>query len=69
MEDSEFKCDSCHQPTNTLYEGYFYATAKLNPFAQGTASAGLLQLRRLCKQCVDQYKELGLHASSKRGTN
>lgn len=68
-EDMEFeddwKCDFCHKPQHTLYEGWFYTSEKLNPWAQGTPSAGLMQMRRGCKFCVNQAIELGLSKADK----
>lgn len=61
MTQSDFICDNCEDDTqNILYEGWFRTVAALNPFAKGTASAGLLQIRRLCEKCVKEFKERGL---------
>lgn len=38
----------------TFYEGWFYTEARKNQFAQGTASAGLMQLRIACKECLQE---------------
>lgn len=50
---SDFRCEFCHKEQDTLYEGWFYTKAKHDPFAQGTASAGLMQKRRACKECTE----------------
>lgn len=53
-KEEDFYCDYCSDDTvNTLYEGWFYTSAKYNVFAQGTASAGLLQRRRVCYKCLN----------------
>lgn len=62
MDDQdEFKCDQCRRDDmDTLYEGWFYTDQHLSPWAQGTASAGLMQIRVVCKECLNKLKELGL---------
>jgi hypothetical protein len=52
--NNDFACEFCGTIQNTLYEGWFRTPAAFNEFAQGTASAGLLQLRRVCKKCCQQ---------------
>jgi len=54
-------CESCGRKETILYEGWFRANSALNPLAKGTASAGLLQIRKLCKECskiLEVRKEL-----------
>lgn len=48
-----------------LIEGFFYTSAKNNPLAQGTASAGLLQRKMLCMNCLTEYIETGRHPKYK----
>ena len=48
-----------------LIEGFFYTSAKNNPLAQGTVSAGLLQRKMLCMNCLKEYIEAGLHPENK----
>jgi len=48
----EFVCEFCNKPKNTLYDGWFRTPAAFNPFAAGTASAGLLQRRLVCRPCL-----------------
>lgn len=50
--NKEWLCDSCSNEVYTLYEGWFYTNQRLNPFAVGTASAGLMQYKRVCRQCL-----------------
>ena len=64
MED-RFTCSFCGEPQETMYEGWFYTEAKLNPFAQGTASAGLMQRRCGCKLCVNSAIDAGLSQASR----
>lgn len=59
MTDS-FICDSCKASPDTLYEGWFRSAAALNPFAVGTASAGVIQYKRVCKCCLDAAIKSGL---------
>ncbi len=54
------RCEFCGDCCVVLYEGWFYTSARLNPFAQGTADAGLLQKRHACKSCADRAKEVGM---------
>lgn len=56
-------CEFCKASLNsveTLYKAWFYTEAKNNPYAQGTASAGLTQLRIACKYCFNKMNNLGL---------
>jgi hypothetical protein len=64
-DPNDFRCEFCLRETNTLYEGWFYTDQKLNPWAEGTASAGLMQIRRGCKTCVNKAIELGLCKAEK----
>lgn len=65
----EFKCENCKDDTQDyLIEGWFYTEARLNPWAQGTASAGLMQQRILCSDCVEDFKEKGLWCGNTRNT-
>lgn len=59
MADAEWLCDFCRKEQRTLYEGWFYAIEK-NEWNHGTASAGLLQLKRGCKSCVNKAIESGM---------
>lgn len=56
--DAEWRCEFCFQEHRTLYEGWFYAV-ETNEWNKGTASAGLLQLKRGCKTCVNLAIESG----------
>jgi hypothetical protein len=57
----DFKCSECNsEDEEYLIEGWFYTKERLNPFGIGTASAGLMQLRVMCEECVKEYKALGL---------
>lgn len=50
---SKFACDSCgDDKVDELYAGWFKTKEAYNPWAQGTASAGLLQRRRVCRDCL-----------------
>lgn len=53
-------CDFCGEDRDVLYEGWFRTQAAFNPFAKGTASAGLLQLRRTCKECTQKAIDSGI---------
>jgi len=55
-----FKCDFCNTDTDILYEGYFRTSAIFNPYAKGTASEGIIQLRRACKDCTKIAIDTGL---------
>lgn len=59
--NEEFKCDFCGCKPRTLYVGWFYTDAKLNGYAKGTASSGLMQNKRACRYCAQQAIDLGLH--------
>lgn len=54
------RCEFCYDCCSDLFEGWFYTEARLNPWAKGTASAGLMQRRISCKKCADKAKEVGL---------
>jgi len=56
MNEDDFVCDVCGSEEDTLYEGYFKSSAATNPWAAGTASAGLLQLKRVCEHCLEQLR-------------
>jgi len=58
-------CDFCREDCDVLYEGWFYTNQKLNPYAKGTASAGLMQRRVGCKTCVNKMIDLGLSKAEK----
>jgi hypothetical protein len=62
-------CDhapTCHDSGfGYLVDGFFYTAAKNNSFAEGTASAGLLQYRMLCINCLTEYIEAGRHPKYK----
>lgn len=46
-------CDSCGtDQVDELYEGWFKTQAAYNPWLQGTATAGLLQRRLVCLDCL-----------------
>lgn len=53
-------CEYCHEEVNTLNEGWFYTSAKNSSIAQGTASSGLMQKRRVCNTCLQKLREAGL---------
>lgn len=53
------KCEFCRKNVAQV-EGYFYTAAKNNPFAQGTAAAGLLQLRKACRSCAQRAIDSGM---------
>lgn len=55
-----FKCEFCIEEPDILYEGWFRNGQSFNPFAKGTVSAGLLQLRRACKKCMQKAIDSGL---------
>ena len=48
----DFRCDDCYEEADTLYQGWFRNEQAYNPWAKGTATAGLIQQRRLCYDCV-----------------
>ena len=51
----DIRCEFCN--TNkplTFYEAWFYTEARNNPYASGTASAGLMQLRVACEECLQK---------------
>lgn len=54
IDDDSLVCEFCGKVKDTLYEGWFRTHAAFNEFAQGTASAGLLQLRLACKDCLEE---------------
>jgi len=47
------KCEFCHVADADV-EGWFYHSARKNPYAQGTADAGLLQRRVACNTCAQE---------------
>lgn len=51
---NDFRCDFCDVEQDILYEAWFYTAQKNNPWAEGTASAGLMQFKRACKICVKE---------------
>jgi hypothetical protein len=57
---ADFVCEFCRQEQKTLYEGWFRTAAAFNPYAKGTASAGLLQLRRACNRCAEEAVRNGV---------
>lgn len=48
---NDFYCEFCRQPKDTLYEGWFRQPQ--HEFNKGTASAGLIQLRIVCRPCLE----------------
>jgi len=61
-------CDRCStnkEKVEAVYELWCYTEEKLNPYAQGTASAGLMQRRTLCNSCTDKMIDLGLTKAKK----
>lgn len=59
--ETPFICDNCNDDScDTLFEVWARTTASLNPFAKGTVSADILQLRRLCIGCVTRFDKLEL---------
>jgi len=46
------RCEFC-KISPAVLEGYFYAVAE-NFVTKGTATAGLLQLRKVCKFCAEE---------------
>jgi hypothetical protein len=59
-EDQEWYCEECREEQTTLYEGWFYTSARNNEFAIGTASAALMRRKRVCENCLERLRELGL---------
>lgn len=53
---NDFKCDDCHKEVETLYQGWFRNVQSMNPWAKGTASAGVMQQKRLCYDCMKKTK-------------
>ena len=53
-------CEFCNKESDLLFEGWFYTQARNNPYARGTASAGLMQLRIACKDCVQKGIDAGM---------
>lgn len=49
-----FTCDFCGKSQDTLYEGWFRTAAAFNPYAAGTATAGVIQRCRVCRCCAQQ---------------
>ena len=64
-KQNEFVCEFCNQEQDTLYEGWFRSSAAFNPFAKGTASAGLIQLRRVCRDCANKAVKNGVACATK----
>lgn len=58
--NAKFTCEFCLKEHDVLYEGWFYTLARLNPYAQGTVSAGMMQLRRACRRCTEAAIDIGL---------
>jgi hypothetical protein len=54
------KCSFCGKTTGDLYEGWFRTQAAFNPWAKGTVSAGVIQLRISCKGCLKRAIEMGV---------
>lgn len=64
--NKEWCCPECwDRDMDMMQEGWFYTSARNNPFFQGTASAGLMQLKTMCESCVEDYKNAGLWAGQK----
>lgn len=63
--NNDFRCDFCNQEQETLYEGWFRTSAAFNPCAEGTASAGLIQLRRVCHNCAKKAIDSGVACANK----
>ena len=60
------QCEFCGtQEADTYVEGWFYTAAKHNPYAKGTASAGLLQHRIVCKNCAEEAIKNGMTPAQK----
>ena len=53
------KCEFC-KVSEAQVEGWFYTSAKNNPYAQGTAAAGLLQRRVACNHCANEAIKNGM---------
>lgn len=47
------KCDFCGKEFDVLYQGWFSNSEKYNPWAKGTATAGLMQMARGCRECCE----------------
>jgi hypothetical protein len=61
VDIDDFCCDICGISSITeLYEGWTYTSERNNPYAKGTASAGLMVFRKMCESCVKNMKESGL---------
>ena len=56
---NRYICEFCEEKLAD-FEGWFYTSAKLNPYAKGTASEGLMQRRIVCRECAIKAKEKGL---------
>jgi len=56
----DFKCEFCGEEFDTLYEGWFRTVAATQPHAVGTASAGVIQNRRACKECLQKLIDTGM---------
>lgn len=56
----QFACEFCGKPQLELYEGWFRTAAAKNPYAAGTASAGVIQLRRACRSCAKLLIDSGM---------
>lgn len=66
---NEFICDFCRKEQDVLYEGWFRTNAAFNPYAKGTASSGLLQLRRCCKICLKEAIKNNVSLASENSIN
>ena len=53
------KCEFCLK-RDAEVEGWFYTEARMNPYAQGTASAGIMQMRVACIKCANAAIESGM---------
>lgn len=56
----KFSCDFCGECCGELYEGWCFTSARLNPFAKGTADSGLMQKRVFCEPCSILLQKNGL---------
>lgn len=66
MNKEDFVCDNCNKyKGDTLYEGWFYTEAKLNPWLKGTATSGLMQRKIVCEFCLKILQDEGLTKCSK----
>jgi hypothetical protein len=61
----DFRCECCKKEVNTLYEGWFKAIRPGNWITDGTATAGLIQLRRVCQLCFYKLRDAGMAKATK----